>query len=663
MISQVIAKENQINTLRYRPEIDGLRAIAVIAVILFHTGINVFHGGFVGVDIFFVISGYLITSIILSDMHAGTFSFIAFYERRIRRIIPALFFVMLTSIVFAWIWFLPDEMDYFSQSLVAVISFVSNVLFYLKVGYFDISSNLKPLLHTWSLAVEEQYYIFFPIFVVLTWKIKTWKSFAALLLIGLLSFIIGDYIAIKNAMLAFYLLPTRCWEIIVGALVAYYCAYGTSEERKISRYRGEIFSTLGLSCILYAILKFNETSSATQLLIPVFGTAFVVLFATEKTVVGKLLRAKCCVFIGLISYSAYLWHQPIFAFSRYREMREPSTLFYAVLITLTFVSAILTWKYIEKPFRDASRINMKYLCWSVLLIGAFLLCFGLGGFFSKGYPYSFRIPNSILNMKEMVFPSYTNGWCFNSGIVSDDKSLCSLGDKSAHHNLLLFGDSFAGQYEPFWDKIGKKNHFALNVITTGWCYPSRRGGFPEPTQSKLHADCLSARQYLEQHVNEYDIVVLGGNWSAAYDMGDLPDVIDVIDYVAHRSKLVVLMASPMTFDNNIGLLYKRSQFYHLPFNMLHVSDTDDIVPKALNHKLSLLAKKYSNVIFIDRNSMFTSRGKSSFVTKNNIPFSLDGKHISVYGSKQAVEAFMSTTKYQELLLLINQMKTKNNDTA
>ena len=213
--------------MKYRAEIDGLRALAVLPVILFHAGFEWFSGGFVGVDVFFVISGYLITTIIISEMAEGKFSIANFYERRARRILPALFFVMAVSIPFAWLWLTPTDLANFGQSLVAVSTFSSNILFWLESGYFDTSAELKPLLHTWSLAVEEQYYILFPIFLMLTWRLGIKRILILLSIIFLISLGVAQYGAYHFPTATFFLLPTRGWELLVGVFAAFYLKYNT----------------------------------------------------------------------------------------------------------------------------------------------------------------------------------------------------------------------------------------------------------------------------------------------------------------------------------------------------------------------------------------------------------------------------------------------------
>lgn len=214
--------------MKYRREIDGLRALAVLPVIFFHGGFAVFSGGFVGVDIFFVISGYLITTILLDEMAQGSFSFLNFYERRARRILPALFFLMLCLLPFAWLWMLPQDLESFSQSLVAVTLFCSNILFCFTNGYFEASSELKPLVHTWTLAVEEQYYILFPMFLMLTWKLGKKWIILLLCLIAFSSLIAAQWSSTTHPSFAFYFLPTRGFEILIGALISFYINHNSN---------------------------------------------------------------------------------------------------------------------------------------------------------------------------------------------------------------------------------------------------------------------------------------------------------------------------------------------------------------------------------------------------------------------------------------------------
>lgn len=337
--------------MQYRQEIDGLRAVAVLPVILFHAGFSWFSGGYVGVDVFFVISGYLITSIIIEELNSGKFSIGKFYERRARRILPALFFVVACCIPFAWLWMLPSQFKDFSQAILAISFFASNILFWLKSGYFAPAAEENPLLHTWSLAVEEQFYIFFPILLILLWRFGRSPSFYFVIALSLASLAFSEYGWRKFPSANFYLLPTRIWELGAGAI----CAFLLHDRKMRS---SNLLSMAGLTLIGYSVFAFDETIPFPSLyaLAPVGGTALIIMFGSRGTYTATLLSNKVLVGIGLISFSAYLWHQPLLAFARIRSLSQPSTEIMALLSALSIVLAYLTWKYIEQPFR---KINGK----------------------------------------------------------------------------------------------------------------------------------------------------------------------------------------------------------------------------------------------------------------------------------------------------------------
>ncbi len=362
--------------MKYRAEIDGLRALAVLPVIFFHAGFEFFNGGFVGVDIFFVISGYLITTIIISEMAEDNFSIVNFYERRARRILPALFFVMAACLPFAWLWFLPSDLKDFGQSLVAVSIFSSNILFWIEGGYFGTATELKPLIHTWSLAVEEQYYILFPIFLMLTWKLGIKWILILLSIIFLISLGVAEWGAYNSPSGAFFLLPTRGWEILVGVFAAFYLNYNTHLK---SHTINQVLSLLGFGMISYSIIAFNETTPFPSLytLIPTIGTGLLILYAVPKTYAHKLLSMKFIVGIGLISYSTYLWHQPLLAFTKYRVLGEPSDLNLIILCAASLVIAWFSWKFVEMPFRSKTKVSRRSIFKFALIFTLFFSVTGL----------------------------------------------------------------------------------------------------------------------------------------------------------------------------------------------------------------------------------------------------------------------------------------------
>ncbi len=382
----------------YRPEIDGLRAVAVLPVILFHAGFEAFSGGFVGVDIFFVISGYLITSILVQEAQDHSFSFTGFYERRARRLLPALFFVMLVCLPFAWLWLLPADMKEFSSSLIAVSSFLSNFLFWKSSGYFETAAELKPLLHTWSLAVEEQYYLFFPIILMLTWRLARRWLVVVFIALALASLALAQWGTMSKPAAAFYLLPARLWELLVGALTALYL---TKRQGGISNDQiSQIGSFGGMLLVFGAIFAFDRQTPFPGLyaLVPTIGTALIILHATPQTVIGQLLSQRIPVAIGLISYSAYLWHQPLLAFARHASLHEPSRLLLGSLAAASLVLAYFSWRYVETPFRNRQRFSRRQV---FAMSGVGIMAFsaiGLAGTASAGFPYSIRLPDTVLKI-------------------------------------------------------------------------------------------------------------------------------------------------------------------------------------------------------------------------------------------------------------------------
>ena len=373
--------------MKYRPEIDGLRAIAVLPVIFFHAGFAGFDGGFVGVDIFFVISGYLITTIIYKELQEKRFSIINFYERRARRLLPTLFLVMSATAVASWLVLMPSEMRDFSKSIIAVIAVCSNILFWKESNYWDVASDLKPLIHTWSLSVEEQFYIIFPLLLIILKKAKRLILLRILAVLFILSLVIAQWGAYNEPVANFYLLPTRAWELLIGAM----CALILSSER-VSRFGSnkkinETFCIVGLILILYSIVFFNSETPFPSIyaIIPTLGTALLILFCSKKSLVGIFLSNKLFVSIGLISYSLYLWHQPIFAFARQQTYDEPAASTFWLLLLPSIFLAYLSWRYVESPFRNKELYTRKRI-FILSGVGSLILTiFGAFGLVTNGF--------------------------------------------------------------------------------------------------------------------------------------------------------------------------------------------------------------------------------------------------------------------------------------
>lgn len=422
--------------MQYRREIDGLRAVAVIPVVLFHAGLSTFRGGFVGVDVFFVISGYLITSILMGDLAAGKFSIARFYERRARRILPALFAVIVACLPFAWLWMSPSQIRDFAQSIISVIFFVSNILFWHEQGYFAAAAELKPLLHTWSLAVEEQYYVFFPPALALLWRLGKQRAFLVLAAVALVSLVASEWGSRNAASANFYLAPSRTWELLAGSM----CAF-------IISARGErphgLLSAVGILLIVLSILYFDDSTPFPSFyaLAPVVGTALIILFATSQTWTGRLLGTPALVGIGLISYSAYLWHQPLLAFARLRSVSEPALSLMLGLSFASFALAYLSWRYIERPFRKPGSGALPtrrgvFACSA--MASALLITVALVTQLEGGFPERSSTHANFADLDARIAPNYGfDVACVENFTLSPD---CAT---KTPPEMVLWGDSYA----------------------------------------------------------------------------------------------------------------------------------------------------------------------------------------------------------------------------
>lgn len=421
--------------MNYRPDIDGLRSVAVLPVIFFHAGLSIFSGGFVGVDIFFVISGYLITTIILSELQNDKFSIINFYDRRARRILPALFAVMLFCLVTGYFTMMPDEFKNLGQSLIATTAFSNNILLALTSGYWDLASEFKPLLHTWSLGVEEQYYIIIPMLLLFAWKFFKSKILWMFIFIFFSSLIFAIWFVSISPNIAFYILPTRAWEIALGSIVAVILSKNIINKNNLSICN--LLSLIGLILILISIFTFNNKvlSPSYYLLIPTIGTCLIIIFSNENTLTYKLLSLRPIVFIGLLSYSLYLWHQPIFSFLRIYSIEEPSTNTFLISIVFIFLISYLSLKYIETPFRNKKAVSQKAIFTFAVVGSLFFLAVGL--FLNKNYGVPSRVFDPSIKVEDLDKRIY------NEKIFSFKKDSFS---NDSRKKLLIVGDSFGRDF-------------------------------------------------------------------------------------------------------------------------------------------------------------------------------------------------------------------------
>ena len=501
--------------MKYRAEIDGLRAVAVVPVILFHAGLALFSGGYVGVDVFFVISGYLITTIILDEQQTGRFSLAAFYERRARRILPALFVVVFACVPFAWTLLTPDELRSFAKSLIGVSTFTSNFHFHSESGYFDTDAELKPLLHTWSLAVEEQYYILFPLLLMLLHRRGRDWLWLVIVAMALGSLALAEAGAREQSSSAFFLLPARAWELLAGSLCAIYLR---QHAVPLSDWRALQTLLAGLGLVLISasmvLMDGNTPFPGLTALPTVMGTVLLICFARADNVIGRLLAWRPLVMIGLISYSAYLWHQPIFAFARHALAEEPSRLSMLLLAVLGLVLAWFSWRYVEAPFRDRQRVN-RHRIWQFSGYGLLImLLLGAAGHAMRGFPQRLgELEQQIYAVSREKNPGSKHCSQYQPALGLQHARCAPAGDYRGR--VLITGDSHANAMVRALTESFAADNVAVTQLTHRGCQPV--SGVSEDGRRDACAQFNDALlDYLAGPAAE-DVVVLAGRWSLAYE--------------------------------------------------------------------------------------------------------------------------------------------------
>ncbi|MDC1176324.1 acyltransferase family protein [Candidatus Pelagibacter sp.] len=431
-------------TLKYRPEIDGLRAISVFSVLIYHyskvSNLELFElkGGFLGVDIFFVISGYLITLIILDELRKkNNFSLKNFYERRMRRIIPALFFLILITLPFSWFYLLPTNLVDFTLSILSIFSFNSNIFFwYTQTQYAADAAILKPLLHTWSLAVEEQYYILMPIILIVLFRYFNKHLFFFFITSFFFSLFVANYLAYNNPNINFYNLVSRAFELLSGSILAYIKLYFPNNF--FQKRTASWFSFFGLCIILLSLFFFNEEMHLPSFytLVPVSGACVLIYFSGNKCLVTKVLSNKFIVFVGLISYSLYLWHFPIFSFVKIMDINTSIFVNGAAIWLTLIILSIGSYYFIEKPFRNKKNISFKKLCFFIFSIASIIISYSIIVIKNDGFMN--RVPE--LFHKKLIYERerFQNvEKCLNR---FEKESGCELNLQSSK-SIFLIGDS------------------------------------------------------------------------------------------------------------------------------------------------------------------------------------------------------------------------------
>ena len=535
----------------YRKDIDGLRAIAVSLVIAFHAEWTLVRGGFVGVDVFFVISGYLIGSMIIDEVSAGRFSILAFYERRVRRIFPALAAMLVVTAVLAYLYMLPIEIESFGRSVVAATFSFSNFYFAQRSGYFMPAASTLPLLHTWSLAIEEQFYVFLPLFVLLVHRVWRRGLWLVLLAAALVSFGASLHGALPGQVSQFYMPQARTWELLLGTLLAWNLL--PAMEARIWR---EGASLLGIALIIASAVSVGPSTPfpGYAALAPCLGAALIIAAGRSgESYVARGLSWGPVVFVGRISYSLYLWHWPIFIFMKLSEYfpadhNKAMTKLFAIGATL--IVATLSWKYIETPFRAGTRRPSRKTLFALTgATAAVLTLVGLGTEMTQGFPRRFS-PEvlaiaSRLNEKSQAIDNFRSGRCFlegGNGVGDLSAGDCLRTDKS-RENYLLMGDSYAAHLAYGLSIAFDKINF-LQATGPG-CSPLLDRKFTTGCNDLMG---FLFSDYLLHH--KPDRLILTARWLRS----DLRQIAQLLDWAASHDLRVILIGPIMRYDDSLPRL-------------------------------------------------------------------------------------------------------------
>ena len=615
-----------------------MRAISVLAILLFHADFDLFRGGFVGVDIFFVISGYLITNILIEDIENNRFSILKFYQRRARRILPALFLVIFFCIPFAWIWMSPIEIKDFSQSLVAISFFLSNILFWLEGGYFASISKEKPLIHTWSLSIEEQYYLFFPLLLIFFWRFGRNKVFWIIILLATLSLLATELASTNKASTKFYLIQFRAWELFAGSICAFII-------QKSGPVKNDTLAFIGLLIIIFSIFaNANNNSSSFSILntLPtVLGAVLVVIYADKNTIISKILSLKIFVGIGIISYSLYLWSQPLLAFARIKSPDNLTPLLKIILIMITFAIAYLSWRYVENPIRHKKTISLK----TTMLCSILCIClFSITGFIlPKIEKIRFNTYQKLIlsdrenNFKILKNSAYDRFGCFfnyNQDATDLIKKNCII--DSNKPRLILFGDSEAAHFYEGMQKIFPDRHVMQFTGTSCRAINFKKNN----DRCKKFYNLFISEVVPKLKID--DIVIISSNWWNTFKE------IKATEF-SLSLKQILLKIKKKT--NNVVIFTNAPEFKKNPYETLAITLADInyenksvFLPSENIWDSDLAIKSVADemqIILFNLSEFLCKSDKSCIFRDNNNYFYFDNSHFSFYGSEYVSRYFRS----------------------
>ena len=599
----------------YRRDIDGLRAIAILPVIFFHAGFNNFDYGYLGVDIFFVISGFLITSFIVNDLKLEKFKVLNFFDRRARRILPGLVFIMIASIPLALVYMQPDDLENFGQSLFATSLFSNNILLYLTSGYWDIASEFKPLLHTWSLSVEEQYYVVFPFLMILIWKLKSfWLMFLLFLFLSIISFFYYYFGSFGNESIesraSFLLLFGRAWQILLGAIGALISLKVITKIDTVKKFYKEFICLLGISLILLSMFH-SLIFELNQIYLPVLasiGTLLLLVFSNQNLIATALLRSKLFVWIGLISYSLYLWHQPIFAFARIRSFDEPSFVSMILLILFLIPLATLSFK-LERFFKNPKNVNNR-IFYSSLIVSLIIICSaGLTFHFSNGF---------YKNYNELTAPYLVEDKFYdNDGYIVDAFKFQDLEFSGNKKNLIIYGDSFARDFI----NMGRSNDYFKNYEFTIRPY-----------------NCFNKQNYTDEEkfnlIKEGDLIII--SYRILPSEASKRCLKNKISYL-EKNKIDFLVIGTKDFGYNINRPLKDKIYDFKAKPSEEILEFNDF-----------LKNNVPNEKFIDLLNLISTEDGVPLFTEDNKLMSIDRAHLTYFGAKEVGKIVFSDIRLNDL---------------
>lgn len=623
---------------QYRNDIDGLRAIAVLSVVLYHTGINdFFTGGFVGVDIFFVISGFLITSLIEKDIAASRFSLAQFYERRVRRIFPAVFTLLVAVFVAAYVLYDADTLTDIGYSVIASATSTANIYFYTTTSYFNASPLLKPLIHLWSLAIEEQFYIVLPLLLLFLSRFSTNSKRWVLAGLFMISLAADQWVLTNNASAAFYFPHLRAWELLAGSLLA-------TVPFQLSRRVSEFTSISGLALITIAIFAYTEKSvfPGVLALLPVLGSAMVIAAGSHNNPYGnRLLQNPILVFFGKISYSLYLWHWPIFAFCKYYFITPIPAPQAIVIFAVTIGISTLSWWFIETPFRDRSKFSRNILFTGAAILSVMLVFAGSLVVSANGYPQRFqKYADVIASMPAHLDDDYTECTYKDLTKFSNRPQLnfCKLSNSTQPANALLWGDSHARALIPAFQKISTSGTANIVAISHSGCLPYELYS-GNVTSVSCEAFNEAILKYLSSDPN-ITTIILTARWTK-----DSPEVVkagldELIGRITTMGKQVVLIGPVPEYP--VAL---HSAYFVAATTDRKIEDLIELKTKAWQKKvadhLTLLAQFASSaepsVHFVDLTPMFCKpEGTCTYILNGNLLY-YDTDHLSQFGAESIAD--------------------------